>query len=424
MKTLYALVTCCLENSRFEVLKQVVDNIRSQPNFNELRESLIVFDNASVMHDEIIGLFRDFKHVYKSNRNVGYWTALKWIVDNHRMILGDVRNGFDPNIRFIYSIESDCIHDRIDRLVECENYLDDNPDVGMIRTQEFHVRQKHLYDKGNPLSISRRYAWQSLVNRFRNNEKVYFSEDTENIYRTNMTAVVCGLSRIVDVKNALNQISMLERLSEADYQKYFDNLYKENAIYDGGLFHSKLSFETGVVAGSRVETHGQTGYRFTQNDRIDDSNSFSVSQLHTVVTQELQQHKTNDGIMMPIYRDWDSWHDNYVPKMLYATTIKPGVRKDVILHKCRQAFITAIVGSVMLEFKHGKADVQKLSLKNDDRAIIVKIPANVPIVLENTSDIEAIIINAPSPAWHPDNQDTIKFSSWDDYNSTLSKDEE
>lgn len=274
MLTLYTLVTCSLEETRLDVLKQVVQNIKDQQNFNELRESLIVFDNASALSDEdFSSLFCDFKHVYRCNRNVGYWTALKWSIDNHENITGPKQ--------FFYSIESDEIHHNMSELKKCEQLLIDNPNIGMVRTQEFEIANRHLYDKLNQRSDSRKYAWQQLINRFRNNEAVYFRHINDNLYATNFTAVVCGLSRLIDVKSALHTLSNMQSFLESDYQYIFDQKYIENAIYDGGLFNCKLSSKEGVVAGSRVGTWNSKNiaYRASQNDHIEISESYKVIKL-------------------------------------------------------------------------------------------------------------------------------------------------
>ena len=43
------------------------------------------------------------------------------------------------------------------------------------------------------------------------------------------------------------------------------------------------------------------------------------------------------------------------------------------------------------------------------------IPENVPNMIVNNSQTEkALIMNLPDKAWHPNDEDTIKFSSWDD----------
>lgn len=127
--------------------------------------------------------------------------------------------------------------------------------------------------------------------------------------------------------------------------------------------------------------------------------------------------KTAEGWMYPIYRDWDAFHDQYDVKMVYSTTMDPGTTKGPILHKERKYFITATTGTVVLEFFFdGK--LQSVTLRdeaNPEVFNVVILPENVPIRLLSTGTETGTIINCPSKAWHPDNPDTFKYQSWDEY---------
>jgi hypothetical protein len=279
MNTCFAIVTCCLEQGRYDILTRVVDNIRSQACFKNIVDNIIVFDNASTVGN-VPALFHDFKHVYACAKNIGYWTALRWITHQHASIVGEKK--------FFYPIESDCIHYAdMTNIAKCEQFLTSCPDVGMVRTQEFIVAESNLYDKNKPCVGSRRYAWQSQVNRFRydnvpglwcGDAPVYFTHAVDNIYRTNFTAVACGLARMPDAIAALDSCALRAAMSEVDYQLWFDR-YSENALYDGGLFHSRLSFnDIWSVAGSRPDTL-VAGYRSTQQDKIEPDGSYIVTKL-------------------------------------------------------------------------------------------------------------------------------------------------
>lgn len=135
-----------------------------------------------------------------------------------------------------------------------------------------------------------------------------------------------------------------------------------------------------------------------------------------IVIQELEKIETNEGQLWPLYRDWDEWHHGYHPKMAYVTTIGPGQKKGPILHKERKYYITALSGNLVLTcFLHETFQHYPLC-DEKGRSKIALIPEGVPIVLENFSKTDvATIINLPSKAWHPDNQDTYKFNSWAEY---------
>lgn len=130
----------------------------------------------------------------------------------------------------------------------------------------------------------------------------------------------------------------------------------------------------------------------------------------------LEQHVTREGLMIPIYRDWDAIHEMYSPKMVYATTIAPNTEKGPILHKERRGFLTAITGEVVIETCDGKTISTHTIRDNNGCAFVALIPKNIPVkIINKSSDQFATIINLPDVSWHPDNQDTIKFSNWEGY---------
>ena len=134
--------------------------------------------------------------------------------------------------------------------------------------------------------------------------------------------------------------------------------------------------------------------------------------------KRIQKIKTSDGNMIPIFRDWDfDINEGHVPKMVYATTLSPNIVKDIILHQRRSSYMTCIQGSVKIEYiiENEIREVFLNSEADDNWIDLILFSPNIPIKIENTSDKTAIIINCPSPSWHPDDQDTIKFKNWSEY---------
>ena len=134
--------------------------------------------------------------------------------------------------------------------------------------------------------------------------------------------------------------------------------------------------------------------------------------------KKIQKIQTLDGFMVPIYRDWDKeTNEGHIPKMVYATYLKPGVEKDIILHKERSAYISCIYGKVKAyTYENDKVVEHDLDFENSEESLnLLIIEPNIPLKLVNKSDSMSILINCPSPAWHPENQDTFKFKSWEDY---------
>ncbi len=76
--------------------------------------------------------------------------------------------------------------------------------------------------------------------------------------------------------------------------------------------------------------------------------------------------------------------------------------------------MAAIRGIVRVEcFVDGKIESYYLRDENDENILI--IPEGVANRIINESREEAILINLPDRAWHPQDEDTIKFKDWEEY---------
>jgi len=236
--TLFFLVTCTKESTRFEVLKQVINNLSSVMDDNFFK-NLLVFDNGSTHPGSLEILKEKFENVYHSKKNIGYWSAIFWCLSNYQKLM-------KKEYKYIYIIESDLIHfhDATFKLNKCEEFLDLNNDVGSIRTEEFSVLNKHLYDKRKPSNTSRKYAWVVQEN-FIEKKRVEFilSNDELKIYKCNFLAKLPGFSRIEAIKDVFLELSKLKNFDEIDYQKFYYEKYKISAVLEGGIFHSKLTNE-------------------------------------------------------------------------------------------------------------------------------------------------------------------------------------
>lgn len=136
---------------------------------------------------------------------------------------------------------------------------------------------------------------------------------------------------------------------------------------------------------------------------------------------ELDVIKTPDGFLTPVYKDWEDWHAGYEVKMVYHTSIGPGISKGPILHERRRGLMSCISGDVSVVcLVNSKLETYKLS--SNGKKFILMIPENTPnMIINNSKTDEALIMNLPDKSWHPNDEDTIKFSSWDDvlkYNSS------
>lgn len=135
-----------------------------------------------------------------------------------------------------------------------------------------------------------------------------------------------------------------------------------------------------------------------------------------MLCKEISINKTAEGVMIPIYRDWDSLIPGYKPAMVYATTIGPCMKKGPILHKKRSGYMTAIGGEAVIEYLED-GHIKNINLSVDDSHVrVVFIPPETPIRIVNNSKTEvSTVINLPNIAWHPENQDTEKFEDWENF---------
>jgi hypothetical protein len=263
--TLLLLVTCSLEKSRLIALQQVIENLKSMPD-KAFLDHLLVFDNASTIPESDNLLTTNFKNVYKSSSNFGFWSAIKWTLDNYETILG-------REYKYLYVIESDMIHtsDAFQRLEHCEQFLDSRDDVGLVRVEEFSVANRHLYDKRNQVSDSRKYAWV-VQDNYIEGKKVSFdlADAAARIYTCNFLAKVPTVTRIQTMKKVFYNLSELDSFNEMAFQRYYYDFYKKNALLDDGIFHSKLGNDNNVtLKGSYIGEEGRKiGYKETRNDRI------------------------------------------------------------------------------------------------------------------------------------------------------------
>lgn len=131
--------------------------------------------------------------------------------------------------------------------------------------------------------------------------------------------------------------------------------------------------------------------------------------------QKIDVKSTHEGKMFPIFRDWDSIIPGYKPHMVYATTLNPNLTKGPILHEKRTGYMTAIGCHTTIEYLDNNViREEKLCNESGDSFIII-IPAGIPIRIKNISENNiSIIINLPDIAWHPENQDTLKFENWEE----------
>lgn len=249
------LVTCCLEESRYELLKQVINNIRVKCPIRWSAD-ITVFDNASTW----IGLGElknTFHNVVRAGRNVGYWTAIDWWLESMKA---------NPP-EYTYIIESDMVHHDALAMDGCVRFMDEHDDIGAMRLQEYSVQDMHLYNKDAPVEGSRKALWQSHTNKV-TGEGIRHEQVEGRFWRTNFLTQLPALNRYATMKEAFDYLHELKQFTELDFQRFYHDRYPQIALLDGGIFNCNLNpYGSGGVTGSWTDPNelrrlGYLGTRF------------------------------------------------------------------------------------------------------------------------------------------------------------------
>lgn len=269
MTTAFLLVTCCLEQSRADLLSEVLKNLGEQA--PELHEKLTVFDNASTVPGTI-DLLRDcYTHVFQADHNVGYWTAVDWWLQHLAS---------DPP-EFTYIIESDMIHYAFNKVYTAAEFLEKNGDVGSVRLHEYSVNDRHLYDKDRPSAESRRGLWQSHTNRV-TGKKVSFDHTGGDVWLTTFLTQLPALNRYKTMCDVFAELKQQESFIEPDFQRLYWQRFEKTAILDGGIYHCNLNQHgTKAITGSWTNPGAlaQIGYQQTRKATITPSDKYNVIAL-------------------------------------------------------------------------------------------------------------------------------------------------
>jgi hypothetical protein len=268
------MVTCCLEESRYRILQQVVTNLLDQD--PTCVDRIDVLDNASTYagtHE----LLRSFKHVFKADHNVGYWTAIDWWLDSLK----------NEGCRYTYIIESDMIHYRFGELDACARLLDSQPEIGSVRLHEYSIAEHHLYNKDAPVPGSRKGLWQSHTNKVTKQPVVHTQIDGGQFWRTNFLTQLPAVNRYSTMLKVFNQLRSRSSLApkeftELDFQRLYHESHPEIAILDGGIFHCDLNpYGTTAITGSWTEPQKllQLGYQPTRFASILPHSEYMVTDL-------------------------------------------------------------------------------------------------------------------------------------------------
>lgn len=251
---LIALITCSKEKSRDDVFARVAGNLIELNRREEFFDRLIVFDNDS-NQPATLKLLKQFPRVYRSSVNVGYWTAIRWVLNN-----------LCEDHKYIYLIESDNLHTTLDPVRASCDFLDQNLDVGSVRLQRFKVRFRYLYDKYS--FLGRRNPDAVTLANLVTSERAWFKQSVEDrrFFRTNLCTKLPSVNRVSLLQKVFAQLEKLDKFEEGHLFRFANELYPVTAVFDGGAYTSRLGHQsTGVVNGSFVKPEQEAELNYFQS---------------------------------------------------------------------------------------------------------------------------------------------------------------
>lgn len=278
---LYIVVSCVKETSRLNVLKKVVENF----NYNfineyDIQDSLLVIDNGST--PETVELLKNnFKNVYRSETNLGYWTVLYWAINNAEQLL-------NKKFKYVHIMEADHIYHDVYKFEWCKKLLDDVETISSIKIHEYYPHLYYLYNKGAELPNSRKHDWIShnsldLDNRTVSLKKIIDYHD--HFYLSNFRTQLHNITRFNLMIECFDELKNMKSFNEGNFHKLYFQKGPFIAVLNGGLFNMKLGYSD-VVAGSaqgwtpEVEKEFKKhGYVQTNVDTILEDNSYIIQKV-------------------------------------------------------------------------------------------------------------------------------------------------
>ena len=121
-----------------------------------------------------------------------------------------------------------------------------------------------------------------------------------------------------------------------------------------------------------------------------------------------------NGWVLPIFNENDGFVDkkNH-PKQVYLTVVTGFNIKGPHLHKRRSGLLTCIVGNVKIIVRQ-KGKYHEFFTGENFGFRTIKIPAGIPMAIQNVDDTDAYVLNMPSPAWSKEDLDDHPVN-FDDY---------
>jgi len=265
--TLLLLVTCSRDETRRDLAIRVTTNLAELTPTAGLADRFVVFDNGSTLDDHL-ALVPPGTIVCRSERNLGYWSAIQWVLAHRDHLFGQP-------FEYLYIVESDLVHRDLVPLGVCERFLESEPRAACVRTQEFSVRLRWRFDKRwqrLPFHVLRS---QIVLRNAVTDEKAWFrpAAGLEEVYLSNLHAKLPALNRLDALDRVFGKLSEMASFTERDFFRLMMERHPYVGVYEGGLFWSAVSWanrDRFVMASYTDERHlGRLGYQPTRATRIE-----------------------------------------------------------------------------------------------------------------------------------------------------------
>jgi mannose-6-phosphate isomerase-like protein (cupin superfamily) len=117
-----------------------------------------------------------------------------------------------------------------------------------------------------------------------------------------------------------------------------------------------------------------------------------------------------NGWLLPL---WNArQREDLRPEQVYLTVVFPGHRKGPHLHYKREQRYYCIRGSAKVTVRNREDSGYVYTNQILNRGDMAVVSAGDPSVLQAIGQDEAWVINMPSPAWAPDDQDEWPVEDW------------
>lgn len=223
---LFFLVISSQEEQRANLAKKTLENLSRL--LETISIDLIILDNGSTIKDYKNSLPAQARLV-ESAVNLGYWSAIYWILNEDSL-----------KKKYIYIIESDLIHSSLEEIVEVKKFLDANPDIHCVRTQEFSVRFRWLFDKKLKFLPFHKTRSEISLRNYVTGERAWFKKANgfHGIYRSNLHPKLPSFHRWDVLRSQFDKLRERGFFTEGDYFRIGSMESPCIGVLVPGLYHA------------------------------------------------------------------------------------------------------------------------------------------------------------------------------------------